>query len=230
MHLLLIQQGLEGSKVQLNKSFLRREDEELSGNSTRRGKRIALAYSRPHTPPQNGIKLSTRKLLPWDQICDTSDLLAMQARQLQVRDVDLEDAAFYLQYSGENSKKELDSRQRLHTHELLFGILLHNTKLKFQYSQKRDYRWTGPYKIMDHVSNKATFFPEEFDGTKLALHFTKNRFKGFYTRAPPLQVNESSQGTTTKGRREDDDLQGEKSRNPVLEGCDTVVVVPFRHH
>ncbi|MCJ1268678.1 hypothetical protein MMC22_008566 [Lobaria immixta] len=83
---------------------------------------------------------------------------------------------------------------------------------------------------MDHVSNKATYFLEEFDGTKLTLHFTKNRFKGFYTRAPPLQVNGSSQGTTTKERREDDDLQGEKSRNPVPEGCDTAVVVPFRHH
>ena len=93
------------------------------------------------------IKLPTWKILPWDKVHTTSEFLAKHARQLQQRDEDLQEAALYLQQLRKQGKEEFDAQKRLRTKKLNVGdlVLLHNTKLKFQFSYKLDFHWMGPY-------------------------------------------------------------------------------------
>lgn len=58
------------------------------------------------------MEFPTWKILPWDKVHTTADLLAMRACQLQRPDEDLAEAALYLQRSREAGKKEVDSRNR----------------------------------------------------------------------------------------------------------------------
>ena len=81
-------------------------------------------------------------------------------------------------------------------------VRLHDTKLKYQFSHKLDYRWVGPYRIADLVRDKGTCFLEEPDGTRLQGTYAGNRLKFFHLRDPttrpnPVTAATSSQGATT---------------------------------
>ena len=71
----------------------------------------------------------------------------MHTRQLQQRDKNLQEVALYLQQSREQGKEKFDAQKQQCTKEFNVGdlVLLHNTKLKFQFSHKLDFYWTGPY-------------------------------------------------------------------------------------
>ena len=65
----------------------------------------------------------------------------MRARQLQRRNKNLQKAALHLQWSRKQGKEEFNAQKQLRTKEFNIGdlILLHNTKLKFQFSYKLDF-------------------------------------------------------------------------------------------
>ena len=71
----------------------------------------------------------------------------MRVRQLQRRDEDLQEAALYLRRLREQGKDNFNSQKHLRVKELNVGdlVLLHDTKLKYQYSHKLDYCWLRPY-------------------------------------------------------------------------------------
>ena len=100
----------------------------------------------------------------------------MQARQLQQKDKNIEEAALYLRQSRERGKENFDLREQLRAKDLHTGdlVLLHNMKLKYQFSHKLDFRWLGPYQITALVRGKKTYFLEEFNGVRLQGTFAGN--------------------------------------------------------
>lgn len=157
----------------------------------------------------------------------------MQARQLQRQDEDLEEAALYLRRSREQGKEEFDPRRRLQSKDSNTGdlVLLHNTKLEYQFSHKLDFRWIGPYQITGLVRDKKTYFIEKLDGARLQETYTGNRLKFFHLRDPsttaatpnPTAATMSSQGATTNEGRGDLQLH-------VPHIWSIAVIIPLRQH
>jgi hypothetical protein len=89
----------------------------------------------------------------WGDINSTEDLLEARARQLEMREEDMLDAAEKLVESRAENKRYFDihSRKRHASQALLIGdlVLLHNTQLDKHWSDKLANRWRGPYRIND---------------------------------------------------------------------------------
>lgn len=56
------------------------------------------------------LEIPTWRILPWNDVHTTSDLLAMRARQLQRRDEDLEEAVPHLQRMRLEKKERYDGK------------------------------------------------------------------------------------------------------------------------
>jgi hypothetical protein len=50
-------------------------------------------------------------------------------------------------------------------------------------SRKLSYKWFSLYKVKKVILNKGTYFLEEFDKTKLASAYSRNRLKKFVQRS-----------------------------------------------
>lgn len=153
------------------------------------------------------LDMPTWKILPWDEVHTTADLIAMRARQIQRRDEDLEEAALYLQRSRLQGKDTFDESHKVRPEDDLSEgdmILLHDTKLDNQHSAKLSFRWTGPYRIAEAINEKGTYKLSELDGTLLAGTYAGNRLKKFHVRSkyrsPQSADESSSQGTTPSER------------------------------
>lgn len=59
-----------------------------------------------------GLEVPTWRILPWDDVNITSDLLAMRARELQRRDEDLEEAVLHLQCMRFEGKERARQKAR----------------------------------------------------------------------------------------------------------------------
>ena len=151
----------------------------------------------------------------------------MQAKQLQRRDKDLEEAVFHLRRSREQGKEEFDARKRLRSKELNIGdlMLLHDTKLRYQFSHKLDFRWLGPYRIAELVRDKGTYFLKELNGIRLSGTFAENRLKFFHACRP---ADTSSQGPTTSEGREEIGINLHEAQLHVPEGWNMAVVIPTK--
>ena len=153
----------------------------------------------------------------------------MRARQLQRRDKDLQEAALYLRRSREQDKDNFDSRKRLRVKNLNVGdlVLLHNTKLKYQYSHKLDYCWLRPYRLADLVRDKGTYLLEELDGARLQSTYAGNRLKFFYTRGPidvqQMTINKKREEANLTDEADQSDLQAH-----IPEGWNMAVVIPLK--
>jgi len=77
-------------------------------------------------------------VLPWEEIRDTADLLAVRARQLERRKEDLKKIRLHLQRVRESNKKYFNENYRLRTEDFSISdlILLYNTKLDKNLSNK----------------------------------------------------------------------------------------------
>jgi hypothetical protein len=84
------------------------------------------------------LEVPTWSVLPWEEVRDTADLLAVRARQLERREEDLEEARLYLQRVRELNKEYFDENHRLRAEDFSVGdlILLYNTKLDKDLSSK----------------------------------------------------------------------------------------------
>jgi hypothetical protein len=126
------------------------------------------------------LEVPTWRILPWDTVQTTEDLVALRARQFERRDKDLEEAKLAVQRHRENGKEVWDNNHRTRAEGALeVGqlVLLHNTKLDKDMSSKLDYRWIGPYRILEAIAEKGTYILAELDGTRRAGTVAGNRLK-----------------------------------------------------
>lgn len=95
------------------------------------------------------LEIPTWRILPWDRIETTADLLAIRGRQLQRWDTDIEEAAHHLQRMRQQGQELFDDTHRLRTDELKAGdlVLLFDSERKKNMSSdvKLTPRWNGPY-------------------------------------------------------------------------------------
>ena len=88
------------------------------------------------------LDVPTWQILPWDQVHTTAELLAMRARQIQRRVEDLLEATLHLQRMRSENKKLFDEKHRIRRTEFKVNdlILIHDTKIDNQHSQKLTFR------------------------------------------------------------------------------------------
>ena len=118
----------------------------------------------------------------WQEIEDTSSLLAARARKLERRQEDIGRAVGRLRESREANKRYFDETARLRVEELQLGnlVLMHETRIEQTHSAKLDARWRGPYRIAERAEKLGTYKLEELDGTPLIGWTDGSRLKKFF--------------------------------------------------
>jgi len=98
----------------------------------------------------------------------TAELLAVRARQLERREEDIEEAPENVRKSRLRNKAYFDKnrRERVQTIEIGDMVLLYNSLLEKQWSQKLKNKWLGPYKIRE-IGETGTYLLNELDGMEL---------------------------------------------------------------
>lgn len=160
------------------------------------------------------LEILTWRILLWGQVTNTSELLALRARQLEQRDNDIEEAAFHLQRMREKGKEVFDNTHHLRVDELKKAdlvLLFDNERQKdMSSSVKLASKWNGPYKIHQAISEKGTYLLAELDGAVLAGTFAGNRLKKFHPRlnAPPTSAQDLM---PVEDQGESEDSESDKS-------------------
>ena len=164
------------------------------------------------------LDISTWNVLPWDQVHDTAELVAMRARAMERREEDLEEAKAHLRRMRERGKEYFDKRHNIRNEPLELGmlVLVHDSfgAMDMSSAKKLSFRWMGPYRISSANPALGNYFLSELDGTELRGPFAGNRLKRFYPRAAehfaPLEEQEESEeeeeppnrsGVRPKGQR-----------------------------
>ena len=119
--------------------------------------------------------------LPWqDEIC-REELLALQIRQLEQREDDIEAAKARLK-TARLKNEAFDQRHRLRPRRFIEGdwVLGYDSSLNNQHRAARKFlrRWFGP-NVVKKVEHNATYRLTELDSTPLALPIAGKRIKVF---------------------------------------------------
>lgn len=152
------------------------------------------------------LEIPTWKTLLWNRVKSTSDLLLLRARQIELRDRDVEEARLQVQRIREDGKERFDDKYRLRNERLSVGqmVLLHDTKIDTSYSAKLAYRWFGPYRICE-VLEKGSYRLEELDGTPFRDAIYGNRLKPYYLRPDNEESSDQNQDYIFDEEEEDND-------------------------
>jgi hypothetical protein len=166
-----------------------------------------LIYGREAILPYE-VRYPVWRLLDWNKARTGEDLLALRARQLQLRDEDMEEIVLRKQRFREEGKEAFDQRHRLRLKEIKKGdvVLVYHSKRAIDMSSdiKLSFRWLGPYKVSE-AYQKGTYQLEEMDGTPLKGTYAGNRLKKFVFKDDAFQpVDEDS---------EDEDLSLSEASN-----------------
>ena len=70
------------------------------------------------------LEISTWHILPWDQVHETAELVAMRARAVERREEDLEEAKAHLRRMREKGKEYFDRRHNIRHEPLEPGMLI----------------------------------------------------------------------------------------------------------
>jgi len=145
-----------------------------------------LLYGREVILPLE-TRYPTWRLLDWNNVKNRSDLLALRARQLELRNDDMAEIVLRKRRLREMGKELFDR-----THQIRQGdIKVHDIVLVFDVrnsidkssNSKLNYRWAGPYRVKTAETTKGYYTLEELDGTPLKGTFAGNRLKVYYQRA-----------------------------------------------
>ena len=165
------------------------------------------------------LRYPTWRILDFCDVTSTADLLRIRAQQFLRRDKDLEEATNKLRRSRIENGAIFDEKKRLRSEPLQKGdyVLLHDAVREVDMSRvkKLDYRWRGPYQIMDLLNSKGSFTLAELDGTRLAGTFAGNRLKRFIKREDHLiPIPSDDETEPSEGSYETEGSEGsEDSRN-----------------
>jgi len=120
-------------------------------------------------------------IIEWRKVKTTAELLAARARQPERRVEDIEEAQENVRKSRLRNKAYFDEnrRERVQTIEIWDMVLLYNSSLDKQWSQKQKNKWLGPYKIRE-IGETGTYLLNELDGMELQGIFAGDRMKKFF--------------------------------------------------
>jgi hypothetical protein len=154
------------------------------------------------------LRYPTWRVLDWENVKTREDLIAVRARQLELRDEDVEEVMLRKRRKRMEGKEAFDNLRRVRTHPINVGdvVLRHDAKKELDRSTKRklSYKWLGPYRVRSAVKEKGTYELEEFDGTPVPGTHPGNRLKKFVKRKgfyEPVE-EEEVEGEGTEEERE----------------------------
>jgi hypothetical protein len=162
-------------------------------------------------------KFPTWRILEWEKVRNREELLALRARQLEMRDEDIEETLARKKRIREEGKEEFDRAHNVRTEPLkVDDIVLRYDKVVTEIDKssktKLQYRWLGPYRI--HSANPVGSFKlKEMDGVILDRSFTGSQLKPFIQKTRffmPIAGDEASKAST-------DDLDSDSVAAPALQ-------------
>lgn len=177
---------------------------------------FSLVYGRECILPMES-KFPTWRILEWEKVRDREELLALRARQLEMRDEDIEETLARKKRIREEGKEEFDQAHNVRTEPLkVDDIVLRYDKVVTEIDKssktKLQYRWLGPYRI--HSANPVGSFKlKEMDGVILDRSFTGSQLKPFIQKTRffmPIAGDEASKAST-------DDLDSDSVAAPALQ-------------
>ncbi|RDL34483.1 uncharacterized protein BP5553_07611 [Venustampulla echinocandica] len=149
-------------------------------------------------------RIPTWRTFDWENVQSTADLLALRARQIQLRDADLEEAAAMQKRMRAQGKEQFDRTRRIRITGIKRGdiVLLHDALQEKDMSSrvKLGYRWLGPFRVAKAFPDKGTYMLEELDGTMLKGTFAGRRLKAFRRRGgvlEPVEIGGIGEGDAT---------------------------------
>ena len=128
------------------------------------------------------LELETYLGIDWEKVVTTEDLLEARVKQLENRDVVLQEAYSKQQDSRQqsvdywNSNKNL--RKPLEKGQL---VLVYNKSLDSQWGKLFENKWNGPYRIKTQNPG-GSYSLEELDGTEITRNFAPSQVKPYYSR------------------------------------------------
>jgi reverse transcriptase-like protein/integrase-like protein len=145
-----------------------------------------MMYGREAVLPVE-TRYPTWRTLPWETVEDRSSLIAMRARQLEMRDADIEESILRKQRYRKNSQAYFDDNHRLRKSPIVPGNLVLTYDVKRIDQDKSSntkllWRWLGPYRVREANQQKGYYILEELDGTLLRRSYAGNRIKRFVRR------------------------------------------------
>ena len=131
----------------------------------------------------------------WSQVKTRAELLAARARQLERKEEEVKEAQKNVRKSRLRNKAYFDKNRRERLEVLKIGdlVLLYNSVLDKQWSQKLKNKWLGPYRIRDIAEDRGTYLLDELDGTQLEGIIAGDRIKKFHPRYG-LEEEDENQG------------------------------------
>ena len=113
----------------------------------------------------------------------TEELLEARTRQILQHQDNIKTAGSNLKKSRTVAKDYFEKTKPMRKEKLQQGdmVLLHDTKLDTQWSQKLNMRWTGPL-LISQVHPNGTYKLTELDSTPLAVTHHGSRLKLFHPR------------------------------------------------
>ncbi|KAJ5675384.1 hypothetical protein N7462_008281 [Penicillium macrosclerotiorum] len=145
-------------------------------------------------------------VLPWDTVSTREDLIATRARQLLLKQSEIQEGLQRLERLRESNKEAYDERHVLRNTPLEMNelVLLHNsiTQNDLRADTRLRYRWSGPYRIAA-VKGNGAYALKELDRTLIYHAFSQpsdgirrpdavngNRLKRFWPRSDLLLLND----------------------------------------
>lgn len=145
-----------------------------------------MVYGREAVLPIE-TKYPTWRALAWEEVRTREELLTLRARQIEMRDEDVEESMLRKNRRRQEGKEYFDAHHRIRKTPFAVKdiVLRHNTfetDVDKSSSTKLNWRWLGPYKITKADPEKGTYVISELDGTELAGTYHGNRLKKFVER------------------------------------------------
>jgi hypothetical protein len=130
------------------------------------------------------LEISIWRILFWQEMHITEDLLTMRTRQLQRRNENMNEAKDLLKRMRKQKKKYFDSehfatKKNINKNDL---VLLHD----IQHERNRNincklkYRWRRSFRIKKIIQNKEIYLLQKLDEIDLAEIFVENKIKKFH--------------------------------------------------
>jgi hypothetical protein len=145
-----------------------------------------MVYGREAVLPVE-TKFPTWRTLGWDEVHDRAKLLELRARQVEMRNEDMEESRYRKNRRRAEGQEHFDATHQIRKTPLKDGDLVlvydirHIDKDKSR-NTKLLYRWLGPYRIQRSNQLKGSYVLEELDGIPLARTYAGNRLKKFVQR------------------------------------------------
>ena len=145
-----------------------------------------MVYGREAVLPVE-TRFPTWRTLGWDEVHDRSKLLELRARQIEMRDEDLEESRLKKNRRRAEGQEYFDATHQIRKSPIKEEdlVLAYDVKLIDQDKSRNTkllYRWLGPYRIRKADQLKGSYVLEELDGTLVKRTYAGNRLKKFVKR------------------------------------------------